>query len=63
MLRVSFGVLSETEQPAAPETTTEGEESAPAGSENKLGSILLSRRLLWLQRESCDVWSVSSFGA
>lgn len=36
VIRVSFGVLSETEQPAAPETTTEGgEETAPAGSENK----------------------------
>lgn len=35
VVRVSFGVLSETEQPAAPETTTEGEETAPAGSENK----------------------------
>lgn len=28
-------VYSEAEQPAAPETTPEGEENAPAGSENK----------------------------
>lgn len=32
-MRVS--VSSEAEQTAAPETTPEGEENAPAGSENK----------------------------
>ncbi|CAF96339.1 unnamed protein product [Tetraodon nigroviridis] len=38
-LRVWFGVPSEVEQPAAPETTTEGEETAPAGSENKENEV------------------------
>uniref|UniRef100_A0A674MLK5 SERPINE1 mRNA binding protein 1 n=1 Tax=Takifugu rubripes TaxID=31033 RepID=A0A674MLK5_TAKRU len=31
--------ISETEQPAAPEATTEGEETAPAGSENKENEV------------------------